>query len=253
MLTALRAEFRKLLTIRATYGLIIGSLLLILFFAGFISGFKAQPVQLQNDPLLLADISSNSIIFAGLILAFAGLLLVGNEYRYNTIMYSLTGSNKRYKVLFAKVIAASVFALVLSLIVTFFAPFCTIAGAWLQGTHVGPQQFDCWAILWRCLFCGWGYAMYALILVAIMRNQIGAIVTFLLTPLIAEGILSLWLKNNTKYLPFNSLQSIATPPAFTQGSPLTTPSVSHAVFTVLAYVAVGLIVATVLFQKRDAN
>lgn len=252
MLDAIRAEFRKLLTTRATYGIVIGSALIIMFLAGFVNGFHAQPMSL-NNPTLLADQSSGAITFVGLILAFAGLLLMGNEYRYNTIMYSLTTANKRYKVLLAKVIATSVFAFVVSLVVTFFSPFSTIVGAWLQGATIGAQQFDYWSIVWRCLFCGWGYAMYALILVTILRNQIGAIIVFLLTPLIGEGILSLWLKNNTKYLPFNALQSVAIPPVPDQPGISVTPAVTHAALTVLAYVAVGLIVALVLFQKRDAN
>ena len=252
MLGVIRAEFRKLLTTRATYGIIIGCALIIMFLAGFINGFQAQPMSLQN-PALLADQSSGAITFVGLILAIAGLLLVGNEYRYSTIMYSLTAANKRYKVLLAKVVAASVFAFVVSLAVTLFSPFCTIVGAWLQGATIGVQQFDYWSIIWRCMFCGWGYAMYALILVAIMRNQIGAIVVFLLTPLIGENILSLWLKQDTKYLPFNALQTVVIPPSPDQPGVSVTPTVMHAVLTVLAYVVVGLIVAMALFQKRDAN
>ncbi len=90
--------------------------------------------------------------------------------------------------------------------------------------------------------------MYAFILLIVLRNQIGAIVTFLLVPLIGENILSALLKNNTKYLPFNAVQSIADP-----GSLGNHTTSGHAAVTMLVYVAIGLLVSLVLFTRRDAN
>jgi ABC-type transport system involved in multi-copper enzyme maturation permease subunit len=247
MIPILKAEFRKLLTVRSTYFIFGITLLIVAFFAGFIEGFQASPVSLQQ-PHLLEGESTSAIVFVGLIMAFAGLLLMGHEYRYNTIMYSLTSSNRRLKVLAAKVVCVSVFAVVGSLIVTFFSPLCTIAGAALHGHNIGAQQFGVWSLVWRCLFCGWGYAMYALILVAILRNQIGAIVTFLLTPLIGENILGLLLKHNVIYLPFTATQAVASPTGL--GNHTTS---GHEAAVVLVYVAVGLVVSAVLFVRRDAN
>jgi len=247
MIPVLKSEFRKLLTVRSTYVIVGLSLLITAFFAGFIEGFQARPEALLR-PDLLASESTNALVFVGLILAFAGLLLVGHEYRYNTIMYSLTSSNRRLKVLAAKVVCISVFAAITSLIVMFFAPFTTIAGAALHGNHIGAQDYNVWSLLWRCWFCGWGYAMYALILVAIMRNQIGAIVTFLLTPLIGENILGLLLKHNVIYLPFTAVQAVAQPTGL--GNHTTS---GHEALVVLTYVAVGLVASAALFVRRDAN
>lgn len=248
MIAALKSEFRKLLTVRSMYFIVGISLLLVMFFAGFIDGFKSSATALQNNPQLLANDSISAITFVGLILAFAGLLLVGHEYRYNTIMYSLTATNRRFKVLAAKVITVSVFAIVTSLLVTFFSPLCAIVGAALHGHHIGPQTYDVWSIVWRCVFCGWGYAMFAFLLVAIMRNQIGAIVTFLLIPLVGENILFLLVKEaNSKFLPFFALRGVAD------------PTMAHGVSSgylagvVALYVAIGLLVGFVLFSRRDAN
>jgi len=163
-------------------------------------------------------------------------------------MYTLTASNRRYKVLLAKLVVVTVFALFASLLVMFFSPLCTILGAHLAGHHIGPQTFDVWVLMWRCLFCGWGYSMYAFILLIVLRSQVGAIVTFLLVPLIGENILSALLKSNTKYLPFNAVQSVAEPTGL--GNHTTS---GHAALTVLVYVGVGLIISTVLFIRRDAN
>ena len=248
MIPTLKSEFRKLLTVRSTYFIVGIGLLIVAFFAGFVEGLRGDPTNLLKNSGLLVSESTNGIVFVGLILAFAGLLLAGHEYRYNTIMYTLTATNRRYKVLLAKLAAITVFAVVTSLLVTFFAPLCTIVGAHLAGKEIGPQTFHVWSVVWRSVFCGWGYAMYAFILMMVLRNQIGAIVTFLLVPLIGENILGLLLKSNIKYLPFNALQSVPAPAGL--GNHTTS---GHAASIVLVYVVVGLLASAILFSRRDAN
>ncbi|HSX43572.1 MAG TPA: ABC transporter permease [Candidatus Saccharimonadales bacterium] len=245
MIPALKSEFRKLLSVRSTYGLTAFALLIVMFFAGFIEGFRNKAPYFQTSTLLQSE-STSAIAFVGFILAFTGLLLMGHEYRYNTVMYSLTSANRRLKVLAAKFLVVLTFGVVTSLIVTFFSPLCTILGAALHGYHIGPQHFDYFAIIWRCVACGVAYALYALILVTIMRNQIGAIVTFLLLPLMGENILGLLLKKNVIYLPFTAAQDVVLP----QGNHT---SSLHALGVVAVYVAVGAIVSAALFVKRDAN
>jgi uncharacterized membrane protein len=118
----------------------------------------------------------------------------------------------------------------------------------LAHKHLGPQTFTIMPMLWHCLFCGWAYAMYAFILLMILRNQVGAIVTFLLVPLIGENILMLLLKHNSKYLPFTAAQSVIEPTGL--GNHTTT---LQAAVTVLVYVVVGLAISSILFIRRDAN
>ncbi len=247
MLPSLKSEFRKLLTVRSTYFIVLTSLLITVLVAGFIQGFRGEPASLRS-PTLLAGESSGAIVFVGFILAFAGLLLAGHEYRYNTITYTLTSANRRYKVLLSKFLVITVFAALTSLLIMFFSPLCTIIGVHLAGKHIGPQSFDIWPLLWRCVFVGWGYAMYAFILLMILRNQVGAIVTFLLLPLIGENILTLLLKHNSTYLPFSALQSV-----IGQVNPSNPTTSGHQALVVAVYVAVGLLVSAVLFIRRDAN
>lgn len=247
MIATLKSEFRKLFTVRSTYAIFIISLLIVALFAGYGDGFRATVEGLRRPDALMTE-SFNAIVFGGLLLAFVGLLLVGHEYRYNTIMYALTDSNRRYKVLLSKFLAVSTFAVVTSLILAFFSPLCTLIGAHLHGVHVAPQHFDYWSVIWRCAFVGWGYAIYAFILSFIMRNQVGSIVTFLMIPLIGESIISHIFTKSAQYVPFGMLQAVATPQDL--GNHTTS---SHAVIVALTYMAVGLLVGTVLFLKRDAN
>jgi len=247
MIDSIRAEFRKLLTVRSTYVILLISLAIIALFAGYGDGFRAKPQDLMN-PLRLRHESFSAIIFAGLITALTGLLLFGHEYRYNTIMYTLTSSNNRLKSLAAKALVITVYAVFTSLLYAFFSPLASKVGVNLAHHTLGPQTFDAWNIIWRSVMVGWGYAMFAFILVAIIRSQVGSIVAFLMIPLIGENILAGVFSKTVGYLPFMSLQSI-TPPDFSPQS----HSLQHYVDVSFAYIVGGLVVSAVLFTRRDAN
>jgi len=247
MINSIRSEFRKLLTVRSTYFILLISLGIIALFAGYGEGIKASTANL-HDPNLLVSESYNAIVFAGFILALAGLLLFGHEYRYNGIMYTLTTSNNRLKSLSAKVFVVSIFAVVVSLLCATFSPLATLIGQHLTHKELVPQVFPVWTVLWHAVFVGWGYAMYAFVIIALVRSQIGAIVAFLLIPLIGENILANIFHSAPKYLPFMSLQNVVTLP----GSHITT-SLAHNITVALVYIIGGLLVSAVLFTRRDAN
>ncbi|CAN5418918.1 hypothetical protein BH09PAT4_BH09PAT4_02520 [soil metagenome] len=247
MIDTIKAEFRKLLSVRSTYFNLAISLAIVALFAGYGTGFRGSAQDLQASGVL-AEQATSAVIFVGLILAFVGLLLAGNEYRYNTIMYTLTTANRRWKVLAAKFVVISIFAIVASLVMAFCSPLFTAIGAHIAGKDIGPQVFDIWSIVLRCAFCGWGYAMYAFILLLLIRNQVGAIVTFLMVPLIGESIIMQLFKHIGPYLPFTGLQSVAQPLGL--GNDTTS---AHGVAVVSVYVAIGLFVSLVLFVRRDAN
>src|SRR5579863_2328529 len=111
MISAIKAEFLKLLTVRSTYFIVLISFAIVALVAGYGNGYRIDSFRLHN-PGILANESGNSIIFVGAILALAGLLLLAHEYRYNTILYTLTSSNNRAKSLAAKIVVVSVFAVI---------------------------------------------------------------------------------------------------------------------------------------------
>lgn len=249
MISALKAEFLKLLTVRSTYYTVLAALAIVALFAGFGNGYRIDTQNLHN-PGILANETANAIVFGGIILAIVGILLVAYEYRYNTILYTITSSNSRAKSLLAKVIAVTVFAVVVSVIVVFFTPLSTTAGVELAGKHMVSQHFPIWHVLWQCVFVGWGYAMYAFILTAIIRSQVGSIVTFLLVPLIGEHIIMSIFKSGGNYLPFNNLQSVVNSLLQGGATPLST---AHGIVVASIYIVVGLLASLILFVRRDAN
>jgi len=246
MIASIRAEFRKLLTVRSTYIVFGFALLLAVFFAFYVDGIKAGPT--VGDPGKLASEVINAINTVSILGALVGVLLVTHEYRYNTIMYTLTLSRSRTQVFFAKLIAISVFAVIFALALAAFSPAMAYLGVQVKGLHLVHQVFPVWSLLWRAVFVGWGFSMIAFVLAMIIRIQVGAFAALFLIPSMIEAIIGLLLKKNAVYLPFNSLGAV-----LQHRSDLTSITYGRAALVALVYIVVGCVVAWQLFLRRDAN
>jgi ABC-2 type transport system permease protein len=248
MMNLLKAEFRKMFTVRSTYFIIAVVVLLELLFGFYISGWRAAPADLHNASTLATAVT-DAISTIGIFPALIALLLLAHEYRYNTIMYTLTASNSRSKVLLAKILAISGFAIVFTLIFGAMSPLLTLAGMHAHHLKLVPQTLHYWDLLWRSLLFGWGYAMAGLVITALIRNQVGAIIILFVVPGTLESLLSLILKHNTVYLPFSSLHQV-----IGNGQTVTSNlSTIDAALVFSGYLIVAWAVAWVLFLRRDAN
>jgi ABC-2 type transport system permease protein len=243
----LKAEFRKLVRTRSTYGVIAFALALEGIFAFWANGIKAEPVALAQSGFLQLQLV-DAVGALGLIGAIVAVLLVTQEYRYNTIMYTLTAANHRWKVLLAKFLVITGYALVFTIFMAALSPLLARLGIAIQGANMAPQHIYFADIWWRVLFYGWGYAMAGMLIAFLLRNQIGALVALLLLPGLIEQLVGLVLKQNSIYLPFSALDAVIHP-----GSGSHVLTVTSAALVYLAYLATAGIVAAVLFQKRDAN
>lgn len=244
MIRALRAELKKMWTVRSTYVLLLISLGLLIFFAFYAEGLHVAK-QVTDTHYLFSEVTS-AVQSLSFLLSMVGVLLVTHEYRYNTIMYTLTSANNRLKVLFAKFVIFSLFMLVTTAFFGVMSPLLTAWGLHIKGIHMVAQSLPFWDIAWRALFYGWMYGLLAFGLAVIIRNQIGAIIALFAVPVTVEPLLSLALHDNAKYLPFTALNNVTA-----IGSKQMTPG--KAAIVVGVYVVVALIVATVLFKRRDAN
>ncbi|HEX8182846.1 MAG TPA: ABC transporter permease [Candidatus Saccharimonadales bacterium] len=242
MIPAIRAEFRKLLTVRSTYIFLLICAAITIFYAFYIEGFRqasgvASPEKLASEVVTVAQGIS-------LFVALAGVLLMTHEYRYSTILYSLTSAASRSYVLFAKILVVSVFAIVVTALACSAAPYLTQLGLHMRGLSLTPQDFPFAELLLRSVLFVWGYSMLALIIATIVRSQVGAIAGLFLVPGLGEMLLSLLLKDDAKYLPFSTLGSVL------QQNPQSYP---NALVVLLAYIAAGWLIAWLLFVRRDAN
>ncbi len=243
MKSALVAEVRKLLTVRSTYVITILAFTLLAFFAGYVAGWRAED-NLAN-PDALQGVMSGSANFIAIFAALVALLLMAHEYRYNTIIYTLTSVTRRGYILASKLIVVTIFAVLFALVAGMLAPLFTRLGASLNGLHFVPQTIAVYDVMWRAVVFTWGYTVIGLLLATLIRSQIAALAALFIIPTTIEPLLGLILKDNSIYLPFQSLQAVITP--------VDTLSPGHAALVLLAYLVVGWIVAWILFLRRDAN
>jgi ABC-type transport system involved in multi-copper enzyme maturation permease subunit len=264
MIPAIRAEFRKLFTVRSTYVISLLFLALGAFFAFY--GYGMQSSQHLNDSSnpVSGLFVQGSLTMIGNILSVAaaliGLLLLAHEYRYNTIIYTLTSNNSRNKVLTAKILAILAYVFVYSIVSTAILLAMVFAGVAAAG-HVMPvQDINYLTFFAKSVFFCEAFALAGLLFIALIRNQIGAIAALLILPNTIEGLLSLLLKSNVAYLPFTALQQVVQP-ATLAGAVAANPnhpdviSISPARGAVifLCWLVVGWIIAWILFLRRDAN
>lgn len=240
---ALKSEFRKLISVRSTYVVFLVALAILGLFAFYIEGLRAGVS--VNDPGKLASEVMGAVMFTGVLVMIAGALIMTHEYRYNTIVYSLTASKTRLRVLLAKILVVSLFSIAFAIVIGVLSPLLTYLGISIKGLHLAPQALHFGDLLLRTAFAGWAYGMFGLLFATLIRNQVGTMISILLVPSTVEQLLGILLKNNAVYLPFSALSAV------TQN--IAALSHTKAAFVVTAYIVVGWMVAAVLFLRRDAN
>lgn len=248
MLATLKSEFRKLLSIRSTYILtslvFVGTALIAYFLLG-----REQEAFAATNPNMLYDSVYTVIGLFATFSAIIGILHITHEYRYSTINYTLTASRSRLRVILAKTTVLTTYALVVGAIVAFLGYFLAKAGLASVDATLVSQQTDWWAAAWQLGAYTIGYTLVGLLLGLLLRSVVGAIVVFFLFPVV-EQMLSLLLKENTKFLPFNALEAVAATTQFRSAEMLT----HTAALGVFALYFVGIsIIATILFVRRDAS
>lgn len=250
MLPEIKSEIRKLLTLRINYALMLFALLGIVLYAAS-SVFSRQTAQfdaLQSQ--FLANSIETAIGIVAVLASIIALLQFTRDYRHNTIMYALTLSNSRTKVFVAKIVVMSGFAVLFTLFAGILAPLLAdLAIHTHQGITLAPQQLNLGTLARQTLLFGWASTMLGFIVGALIRNQLGSVVTLLIFPTTIEPLLGLELGDKARFLPFNALFA-----AVGQSSGIAKSlSPASAAWLVTLYIAIGWIAAWVLFVRRDAN
>lgn len=249
MIALLKSEWRKLFTVRATYVLMAIVTLFVCFGSFYIEGYNGSRTLLDAHKLTAAVI--NAVPLIAQFTAIICLLLLANEYRYNTIFYTLSAANSRSKVLLAKFLTALGFAFILGLFWLFLSLGLTKLGLSIKHITLPAQDFNLIVTFGKGLFVISGISMMALLFAALVRNITGAFALLFLVPGPIEALLAVFLKRKAEYLPFTSLYRVVGQSAGPPGSPAISPGKSALIF--LAYLTIGWLVAWYLFMRRDAN
>lgn len=254
MLASVKSEFRKLLSVRSTYVITIMGVLLI----GGLLNFYAQGYRSADDlnsPHIMEAVALMTVTFISILTGIVALLMVTHEYRHNTIIYTLTSSNSRTKTFIAKALVIAVYAMVVGVVMMVLGPLLTWLGASLAGGTIVPQTIDYWSIAWRGLFYSFGNAMAAVVIASLIRNQIGAIATYFVIASTVEELLTLVLRENSKFLPFRALNEVVnfSAQAGEVVKDAAALSIGENALVFTAYMVVGLLASWFLFLRRDAN
>lgn len=249
MTALIKSEIRKLFTVRSTYILMAFALALIIFFAFYFEGWRGLSGSPASElaPTALQEITASGAGLGALFASIVAILFMAHEYRYNTIAYTLTFTARRTKVLFAKLLVGGVWATVFGLLAVGVAVGSYYAGLAIRDASLPAQDFDPWAQLGKVVFYYVGYALLGMLIAAIVRGVVGAIVSLLLYSIAVEPLLSVFLKGNAKYLPINALDSTVGASQIPE-----TLSAVAAVGVSSVYLAAGMLIAWVLFVRRDA-
>lgn len=253
MTAQIKAEFKKLFTVRSTYILTLIVWLVILGIAFFI-GFHDSPNDLAN-PQLMQDSIFGSLRFAGLIAAIISILLLAHEYRYNTINFSLTLNPKRSGVLAAKFVVLTGYSIVLSMVAVAVVIGGLNAGAAAHSHVIGTQVYDvigasgsqALGILLQSAFYVWAMAIAGLIITGLLRNLVASIAFIFIFPSL-ENLVTLISKTVVKYLPFSDLGAVLKIDPHEAGF-----SAGKSMIIFLIYLVVFGFISWRLFLKRDAN
>lgn len=245
MLATIKAEFRKLLTIRSTYFIIATALILTGFIAFYGMGYKSGGVIPAN---MLREYILNCVsivqVFGGII----AILLITHEYRYNTIAYTLTSSNSRMKVLLAKMLVVSVFAVLIAIVSAAFVGALIVLGGHFAHHTVVTAGLDYADIALKSVVFTVTGVLAALAIGFLARSVVFAMVAYFLIPTTVEPLLNNLLKVSSNYLPFMAQNQII----MNSGDPKAFSAMASAgVFC--AYILGAWIIASLLFTRKDAN
>lgn len=243
MISSLKAEFRKLLSVRSTYFTVLAVLALI----GLIATLNAYKNSPKFGPTDVRAAIFNGAGVAQIIGGIVSILLIAYEYRYNLIDYTLTITNRRSKIFVSKFVVTSVYAVVLALLAVAATWGFTMLGIHLKGAHIVAQELPLVSTLCKSLALVVGSIWAGLVFGFLFRSVVFAMVTYFLVPLMLEPLLHGLLKVSNNYLPFAALNQVTLPHMPHMFSPVA----SAGVF--LAYLAAAGIAAIILFTRRDAN
>jgi ABC-2 type transport system permease protein len=164
VIAQVRAELLKVRSTRTTLGLLLGMVALILLFSLLTALLShADAISSTEDQRQLLSIGDLSGLFS----ALAGVLLVTSEYRYGTIRPTFLFTPRRPQVLVAKLAAGLLAGLVFGVIGE------GLGFLLLLGTFAGTA-------LWGAMGVGLG---------AILRNQVGAVITLLAWGFVVDNLL----------------------------------------------------------------
>jgi ABC-2 type transport system permease protein len=204
------AEVRKLTSVRSTWILtLIGCALVATsaaagVFGGFGTSFTGSPGQVADA---IAATGGNAII-----VLVVGLLAMTTEFRHGTVGRTLQITPSRTKVLLAKLVAGSLYAIAFFAGALVVAVGVLVAGSLRYGTGLA---FDggAFEVGWQSLVGAVLTVLLGVAFGALVRAQVVAIVVALVWIFLVENLFAALLPDVGRWLPFQALGGLFIPQA----------------------------------------
>jgi ABC-2 type transport system permease protein len=181
-----RAELLKIRSTRTTLGLVVGMVALLLLFV-LLHGLLSNIRDLDGDENQRNLFAFGSL--AGLFAALAGVLVVTSEYRFGTIRPTFLFSPRRSRVIGAKLAASILAGLVLGVVgegLVFGIGYAILSG---RGISIVLSGGDLVLLVLGVLATTALWGGIGAGLAAILRNQVGSVVGFLIWVFAVENLL----------------------------------------------------------------
>jgi ABC-2 type transport system permease protein len=245
MIHAIRSEWIKLRSARSNVVLLVLAVAVPIGLTVLVTSVVKTTDVVGSDKFMLLVAS----IFIGQILVgVTGVLVIGQEYRHNTIRVTFTAEPRRLRVMVAKVIAVALTGFVVGVVTTFGCYWIGKAILSVRdfgdlGVSTGTQMRVLWGTIILFVLSGlWGLGLGAVI-----RATAGAITFLVLWPLLPENIINGFFPKVGKWLPFQAGGQLM---AVNRTEDALSPWTGGLVFA--AWVLLVLALGTLLVVRRDA-
>lgn len=240
MMASLKAEWLKLLTTRAFYGLTVSAALLTAFIGFGLVAQEPPPWHLTTEQL--ESLGGTNAITLGLFSLILGLRSFTEEFRYGTIVHTAFSNPHHTRTTLAKAIVGAGSGAVLSAISVLLTGLVLYAMTSLSG-----GSFEATGVLAPALGLVGGGALWAVIgvgLGAVIRQPVPAMVAALLWVLVIENVAGLFIGPVARYLPSQTAQVIAR--GIGESS-----DVSLAAAVMAAWAAALVMIGWITMRRRD--
>jgi ABC-2 type transport system permease protein len=204
MLRSLRAEIRKLTTIRGPWLLLAAGPLIV---AAGISGLTVSGGNV-HDPGTQAK-ALGHVGLAAIFSLILGISAVAGEYRHGTITDSYLSFPGRSRLLAAKLAVSGAAGLAAGLACSVVA--LTVTAAWwsAKGGHLDLHTTSAWTTLAGGVGVNVGFALIGVSLGALIRNLVAAVAAALAWIVLIEGIVGQLLGSGlARWLPFSASEAL---------------------------------------------
>lgn len=254
MIALIRSEVRKAFSTKLLLALVISAFGFVLLSVVLGVYLTPSPPGAEDTNALLDPANVNNIIAstgsASVFILLLGIMAMTSEYRNQTITSTFLASPHRSRVIIAKMITYSLFALILT--IALWVTVMIVASILLSTVESAPLDFAvALEILGGALL---GLVIYAILGVAIgslITNQVVAVVGALVWIFVVEALLTVFVDSLGKWLPGGALNTILQASNTSGFGGTDVLSVPAAAAVLIGYTIIVAIPAAVVTSRRD--